>query len=320
MRSHFHRSGRAALAPLLFTLLACDPNHGAEPCGAYAEALCAKLGEDQGGCEAVKSTLKLVPPVACEQGLDDLAFTDGSLAKMREACTGLVTKLCADLGPDSESCGMVREQTPKFPAGRCDALLAKYDLVLADLKKREEANKPLSAEMQTTLASAQDVVFGPAGAKVTLIEFSDFECPYCSAAADAVGQVKKKYGDKVRFVFRHFPLSFHPNAHLAAQAAMAAAEQGKFWELHDLLFKNQKALDRASIEKYAGEVGLNVGKLKAALDSKKFAGRVDQDVKLGGDVGVEGTPTMFLNGARVANPTDFAALSALIDKALAAGG
>jgi protein-disulfide isomerase len=174
--------------------------------------------------------------------------------------------------------------------------------------------------MQAKLAAVEDGVFGPADAKVTVIEFSDFECPYCSKAAETVTQLKGKYADKVRFVFRHFPLSFHPNAHVASQAVLAASEQGKFWELHDLLFQNQKALDRASLEGYAKKIGLKADVFTAALDSKKHAERVEADMKLGNEVGVNGTPTMFVNGERVANPTDFGSVSALIDKALEAGG
>ncbi len=128
--------------------------------------------------------------------------------------------------------------------------------------------------------------------------------------------MKEKYPN-VRFVFRQFPLSFHKNAHLAAQAAAAAGEQGKFWEYHDLLFKNQKALTRPDLEKYAKELNLNMAKFNKALDEKTHAASVDADMKLGGTVAVQGTPTMFVNGKRVANPTNAAVVSKDIDAALA---
>jgi protein-disulfide isomerase len=158
---------------------------------------------------------------------------------------------------------------------------------------------------------------GPQNAKVTIVEFSDFQCPFCSRAAEATSKLKEKYGTKIRFVFRQFPLSFHQNAQLASEAALAANEQGKFWEYHDKLFANQNALERDKLEGYAKEVGLDVAKFKKALDSKTFAATVAEDLKLGEEAAVDGTPTMFLNGARIANPTDFDAISKQIDAALA---
>jgi protein-disulfide isomerase len=152
---------------------------------------------------------------------------------------------------------------------------------------------------------------------VTIVEFSDFQCPYCSRAASVASQIKSKYADKVRFVFRQFPLSFHQNAHIAAQASLAANAQGKFWELHDKMFENQQKLDRESLEASAKEIGLNLAEFKKALDDKTYESIVDAELKLGESVAVDGTPTMFLNGKRIANPTDFDAISKEIDTALA---
>src|SRR5690606_23929112 len=104
---------------------------------------------------------------------------------------------------------------------------------------------------------------------------------------------REKYGDKVRFVFRHFPLSFHKDAGPAAEASMAANAQGKFWEYHDKLFANQQKLDGDSLTTYAQEAGLDMAKFKASMDSKEFAPAVKADLAMGEDVAVEGTPTMF---------------------------
>ena len=111
-------------------------------------------------------------------------------------------------------------------------------------------------------------------------------------------------------------LSFHPDAHLASQASLAAAEQGKFWEYHDKLFENQQQLKREHLEKYAKELDLDMSKFKKALDSGEFKDEVDADVKLGEEVAVSGTPTMFLNGKRVSNPTSADVISKEIDEAL----
>jgi protein-disulfide isomerase len=128
--------------------------------------------------------------------------------------------------------------------------------------------------------------------------------------------VKEKYGTRVRFVFRQFPLPMHENARGAAEAALAANAQGKFWQFHDKAFQNQGKLTRDGLEGIAKDAGLDVVAFKKALDSKTFAADVDSDVKLGESVAVNGTPTMFINGARVANPTSFEAIAAQIDGAL----
>jgi protein-disulfide isomerase len=212
---------------------------------------------------------------------------------------------------------MVSTMTSKFPTEHCTMMLSQYDQVLADLKRREESNKPLSAEKIKALTAAGAPSFGSKSAKVTLIEFSDFECPYCSKAAETVSQIKKKYGDKVHFIFRQFPLGFHKNAQVAAEASLAANAQGKFWPYHDMLFQNQKKLDRESLDGYAKKLGLDMAKFKKALDSKTYEAAVKSDLKLGELAAVSGTPSLFLNGERVANPTDFNAIDKMIGEKLA---
>src|SRR6185369_10636032 len=160
----------------------------------------------------------------------------------------LVEKLCTAVGPDTNSCQLVTTETKKFPPEKCKMMMEHLPEVTAELQRMEEGNKPLSAEMQTAISQASDASFGPANAKVQVVEFSDFQCPYCSRAATVVHQIKEKYGDKVRFTFRQFPLPMHPNARIASEAALAANSQGKFWEFHDRLFKNQNQLDRAGLE------------------------------------------------------------------------
>jgi protein-disulfide isomerase len=161
-------------------------------------------------------------------------------------------------------------------------------------------------------------VKGPASAPITLVAWSDFQCPFCSRAVPTVRQVEDAYKGKVRIAFKQFPLPFHDKAHLAAEAALAANEQGKFWQMHDKLFANQQALDRPSLEKYAQELGLDMGKFKAALDSGKFKDKVDAEDKEGAAFGVTGTPTFFINGTRLVGAQPFDAFKAAIDKELKA--
>ncbi|WP_163870607.1 DsbA family protein [Myxococcus eversor] len=164
---------------------------------------------------------------------------------------------------------------------------------------------------------ADAAAFGPATAKVTIVEWSDFECPFCSRAGPTLAQIKKDYPKDVRVVFRHQPLPFHANAKLAAEASEAAHEQGRFWEFHDKLFANQKALDRASLEKYAQELGLNTAKFKAALDSGKFKAKVEADSAAGSAVGASGTPTFFVNGRELVGAQPFDSFKRLIDEEIA---
>jgi protein-disulfide isomerase len=157
---------------------------------------------------------------------------------------------------------------------------------------------------------------GPASAPITVLAYSDFECPFCSKAVPVLKQLEQDYKGKIRIAFKHQPLPFHNNAHMAAQASLAAHEQGKFWQFHDKLFENQRALDRPSLEKYAQELGLNTAKFKAALDSGKFKDKVDQDSKEGTAVGASGTPTFFINGTKLVGAQPVDKFKAIIDEEL----
>jgi len=286
------------------------------PCEKYAAALCEKAGKESDTCQALTQSAEILSPAACKAGMADMAYSLKKLAEQGKSCDELTTKLCSEVGPTSETCNMVKTQTKQFPPARCKSMLEHLPEIVADLKKMEEQNKPLSPEVAAEIAKGKAPSFGPENAKVTVVEFSDFQCPYCARAADVVDQVKEKYGDRVHFVFREFPLPMHPNARGAAEAALAANAQGKFWQFHDKLFKNQGQLSRDGLEGFAKEAGLDMAAFNKALDAKTFSADVDSDVKLGEGVSVQGTPTMFINGARVQNPTSFETVAAQIDSAL----
>ena len=285
-------------------------------CIDLTRSICERAGAESSTCTDFGKAVKLLSPNACATALVDVEFAYAAIEAAGKACAELTTKLCKDLGTDTQTCKMVESETPKMPPEQCEAMAAQYDQVLAELERMEAANKPLDADKTAKIAAGTVPEYGPADATVTVVEFSDFQCPYCSLAANALTELKPKYGDKVRFVFRQFPLSFHQQAHLAAQASLAANAQGKFWEFHDKLFANQKALERADLEKYAEEIGLDMDQFRKDLDDGTYAKTVDADMALGTEVFVSGTPTMFINGARVANATDTASVSAAIDKAL----
>jgi protein-disulfide isomerase len=179
---------------------------------------------------------------------------------------------------------------------------------------------PAAPEGKQNIKLGDAPVKGPNGAKVTVVLFSDFQCPFCSKAVPVLKQIEDEYKGKVKIAFKQLPLPFHDKAHLAAQAALAANEQGKFWPYHDKLFANQQALDRPSLEKYAEEMGLNMNKFKAALDSGKFKNQVDAEAKEAAGVGASGTPTFFINGTKVVGAQPFDAFKTVIDTELKAKG
>ena len=162
--------------------------------------------------------------------------------------------------------------------------------------------------------------FGPAMAKVTIVQWSDFQCPYCSRAAPMVAQIRETYPKDVRFAFRHFPLppTMHPDAALAARAGVAAQAQGKFWQMHDWMYAHQRELDQASLEKAAGSLGLDVARFRAALANAATEARVKADIDAGSAVGVSATPTFFVNGREhVGGWASFESLKSEIDKEIA---
>jgi protein-disulfide isomerase len=183
---------------------------------------------------------------------------------------------------------------------------------------KEAAKVQISLEPPRVSVPVPDTAprFGSASAPVQIIEFSDFECPYCSRAANTVTEIEKKYGDKVSVVYRYFPLEFHPHAQKAAEAAACANDQGKFWPYHDKLFANQKALEPASLEQYASELGLDTAAFKTCLESGKNAPLVAADLEAGKSAGVQGTPGFFVNGRFLGGALPIDQFSAIIDDEL----
>jgi protein-disulfide isomerase len=162
---------------------------------------------------------------------------------------------------------------------------------------------------------------GNDSAKVVVVEFSDFQCPYCgNAAKDAVAQIERDYVNtgKVKLVFKHFPLPFHQYAAKAAEAAECAKDQGKFWEMHDKLFSNQAALTVDDLKRYASDLGLNTAEFNQCLDSGAKIQFVHNDVNYGTQLGVTGTPTFYINGNQIVGAQPYATFKQAIDTALGA--
>ncbi len=160
---------------------------------------------------------------------------------------------------------------------------------------------------------------GPKDAKVTIVEFSDFQCPFCSQAAALVPDVLKAYPDKVNFVYKQFPLtSIHPFALGASKAAVAAQKQGKFWEMHDMMFANNRELGVDKLKEYAGKIGLDVGKFETDMNSPETAKQIEQEQAEARNADVQGTPTFFVGGKRLQNRS-IDGFKQMIDAALAKG-
>ncbi len=186
--------------------------------------------------------------------------------------------------------------------------------VFAELKEKAEVQVLLPEKRVEVAAIGPSK--GPENAPITIVEFSDFQCPFCSKALPNVDEVMKAYEGKVRLVFRHYPLSFHKEAPKAAEASLCAADQNKFWEYHDKLFANQGALKVEDLKKHAADLGLDVARFNECLDSGKKAEIVKKDTEDGEKAGVTGTPAFFINGIALSGAVPASEFKSIIDAEL----
>ena len=193
-----------------------------------------------------------------------------------------------------------------------------FGMVKIASRNSQDNKQPLSL---TSSVIESDWIKGNKEAKIVITEYSDFQCPACASYYGVVKQIHKDFGDRIAFVYRHFPLrQIHANAEIAALSAEAAGKQGKFWEMHDMIFENQKKWEG---EKNAGEIfikygedlGLNIEKFKQDLDSKEVKDKVEADYQSGIKAGVNHTPTFFLNGAEIQNPRSYEEFKNIINEA-----
>jgi protein-disulfide isomerase len=193
--------------------------------------------------------------------------------------------------------------------------------VLAEFIAELKTKYGFESYLEPLRVAVEDAGFpsrGPENAPVTIIEFSDFECPYCSRVVPTLEQIVEAYGDRVRLVFRQFPLNnIHPNAQKAAEASLCANDQGKFWEMHDLMFKEQKSLELEQLKEKAARLELDVEAFNECLDSSKYAEAVMNDQESGSQIGVSGTPALFINGRFLSGAQPYEQLAAVIDEELA---
>lgn len=179
--------------------------------------------------------------------------------------------------------------------------------------------KPTEAPSKVKVSADDDPVMGSEDAAITIIEFSDFQCPFCARFFEqTLPQIEEKYikTGKVKLVYRDFPLSFHQYAQKAAEAAECADEQGKFWQYHDKLFENQNTLDIGNLKRYAQDLGLDSTKFNDCLDSGMMAFEVQKDFNDGSSYGVSGTPTFFINGIMLVGAQPYSVFEQVIEQEL----
>ncbi|HEX8325756.1 MAG TPA: DsbA family protein [Tepidisphaeraceae bacterium] len=179
----------------------------------------------------------------------------------------------------------------------------------------DASSTPPPARLAVPLDPNRDHALGPWSAPAQLLEYGDYECPDCLRAHPVLDRVRERFGDRLLFAFRHFPLfTVHRHASVAAQAAEAAAAQGKFWAMHDLLYRNQDRLDPPDLTHYALKAGLEVYRFENALADGTYRQRVQSDFEGAQRSGVRGTPTLFLNGVRYEGPVEVDALAEAIER------
>lgn len=192
------------------------------------------------------------------------------------------------------------------------------DELMAKLRARHGLKILLKAPRFDVVADDRPSL-GPQSAPVTIVEFGDFQCPFCKRAEDALNRVRAKYGDKVRLVYADYPLGMHQHAFEAARASRCAGEQGKFWPYHDALYADQSKLAPGDLKADAAKLKLDTGKFNACFDKSKYDSDVRKDMENGQSLGVEGTPAFFINGRPLLGSQPFPKFEEIIDEELAAG-
>jgi len=261
----------------------------------------------------------LIAEAAAAQGLSPEAYIEAEIGRRAKPVT------------DAEVVAFYQANISQMDGRPLDVMAPAINRYLED-QQRQAARQALVADLGTkgpelrvmidpprheVALLESDPAVGSPSAPVTIVEFSDFQCPFCRQVAPTLDRVRETYGDKVRVVWKDFPLTqIHPQAFKAGEAAHCAAEQGKFWEYHDQLFANQQALLPGDLKKYAADLGLDAAQFDQCVDSAKYGERVSEGVAQGTRLGVNSTPTVYINGRLVAGAQPYETFAAIIDEEL----
>jgi protein-disulfide isomerase len=228
-----------------------------------------------------------------------------------ESCTCGCSMKIAECRMKDAACGYSRKLASVAMKGFSEGKTA--SVVRAEMKKAA-AEPPPVLEDPVKISLDGDPSKGPENARITIVEFSDFQCPFCSTAVAHANEVVRKYPKDVRLVFKQFPLDSHAQAQFGAEASLAAQAQGKFWQMHDLLYAGFPDLSRKTVLGYAKQIGLDVNRFTADLDSRKFKARVRSEEQEGEAAGVGGTPTFFFNGRKYNGVFEVGPVEAMMKK------
>jgi protein-disulfide isomerase len=261
----------------------------------------------------------LIEQAAKAKGMSPDAFTEAEMSRRVKPVT------------DGEVVAFYQANISQMQGRPLEAMAPVINRFLGD-QQRAAARQALVAELRKTgpailvmfdaprqpvAVTAADPSIGNPSAPVTLVEFSDFQCPFCQRVAPTLKKVRDTYGDKVRVVWKDFPLTqIHPQAFKAGEAAHCAGEQGKYWEYHDRLFANQQALEPDDLKKYAADLGLDAAQFNACVDTSKYGERVREGVAEGSRLGINSTPTIYINGRMLSGAQPFETFVTVIDEEL----
>ncbi len=337
-----HRARAAALVPIL--LFACQPPQEPEPGaeGAGSREIAARIDGvevDVGEIDEfikeqlfVEHTRNRSPAnlfEARQEALGELIrerVLDAEAARRQLSVAELIDQQAGTLGPvtDEEVSAFYEENREKVGNRSLEELSDGIRRYLESQRKTEGIQKLLEAAQVEKLlepprfeVAADGPALGPADAPVTIVEFSDFQCPYCERANSVVKQVRERYPESVRLVYKQFPLeSIHPQARGAAEASLCAADQERFWDYHDKLFANRKQLGSEDLLRYAAELELDVARFEQCIEGRTHRERVDADLESGMELGVSGTPAFFVNGIMLSGAKPIESFSEVIEAEL----
>jgi protein-disulfide isomerase len=287
-----------------------------DSCASWLDYVCSHASEQDSLCLAVQEGVSILSEETCAVALSQRDNTGAQLAQRKQKCAVLADRACADMPKMQRFCKKIRERVLRYSPDFCVDMLRDYPQTLAKLEQQAAADR-LPPAKAALLYEGDPPSFGPKDAPVQVVEFIDYESRYSPQTAAIVRKLAAKYPTQMHFVMRQFPLPDNPHAYLAAQAALAAHAQGKYWEMHDKLLKHQTQLERTDLLRYANELGLDVSQLKAALDHLRYAPAVDADLKLVQALQVVGMPTLFVNGERMLNSVDEQGIVDAIEEYLA---
>ncbi|HTT77481.1 MAG TPA: thioredoxin domain-containing protein [Candidatus Binataceae bacterium] len=264
---------------------------------------------DQSVVDAAAKKAKLTPDDYLKTEMKTPAVTEADARKYYEA-----HKAAIDSQTNNKPFDQIKK--PLINALQAHAERLQREALLEKLRNEEDV-KVLLQPPRSVIASAGHPWSGGKDAPVTMVEFSDFQCPYCRAAEPTVEAIRKKYGDKVKFVYMDFPLGMHAHALDAASAAQCASDQGKFWQYHDALFADQTKLAPADLKATAARLGLNTKKFDTCFDSQSKVPGIRKEQAEGGAAGVAATPTFFINGREIEGAESMPVFQNIIDSELA---